>query len=248
MTDVLDQVAAHNPVRADDLRREGLTLSFEDLWRKLDHAQPQPHRRPLRRRRPALVGGAASALAATLAAVLLLSAGGAPSIAQAFPILAGPTVNLSHRVAVERSLIRRGMAPSVAAASLKQAHEFTTAAGNGFTFETSNGAQICLITYPPSGFLEGQPDAHNGGCDTTATAEQNGMITAGAWGNGSEQLQTYEALVPAGGTFGVTTNGTTTAVPVPADGIVTGVVQQGTTVSVSISVNGSTTTQQISQP
>jgi hypothetical protein len=247
MTDVLEQVAAHNPVLVDDLRREGLTLSFEDLWRNLNHAQPQQHRRPLRLRRPAVVGGAASALVATLAAVLL-SAGGAPSVAQAFPILASPTVDLSHRVAVERSLIRRGMAPSVAAASLKRAHEFTTAAGSGFTFETSNGAQICLITYPPSGFLEGQPDAHNGGCDSTATAEQDGMITAAAWGNGSEQLQTYEALVPTGGTFEVTTDGTTAPVPVPADGIVTGVVQQGTAVSVSISVNGSTTTQQISQP
>jgi hypothetical protein len=247
VTDVLDQVAAQNPVRADDLRREGLTLSFEDVWRRLNHAQPQQQKRPLRLRRPVLVGGAASAVAATLAAVLL-SAGGAPSVAQAFPILASPTVDLSHRVAVERSLIRRGMAPSVAAASLKRAHEFTTAAGNGFTFETSDGAQICLITYPPSGFLSGQPAAHNGGCDAMATAEQAGMITAAAWGNGSEQLQTYEALVPTGGTFDVTTDGTTTAVPVPADGIVTGVVQQGTTVSVSISVNGSTSTQQVSQP
>jgi hypothetical protein len=247
VTDVLDQVAAQNPVRADDLRREGLTLSFEDVWRRLNHAQPQQQKRPLRLRRPVLVGGAASAVAATLAAVLL-SAGGAPSVAQAFPILASPTVDLSHRVAVERSLIRRGMAPSVAAASLKRAHEFTTAAGNGFTFETSDGAQICLITYPPSGFLSGQPAAYNGGCDAMATAEQAGMITAAAWGNGSEQLQTYEALVPTGGTFDVTTDGTTTAVPVPADGIVTGVVQQGTTVSVSISVNGSTSTQQVSQP
>ncbi|HUY58502.1 MAG TPA: hypothetical protein VMV16_02215 [Solirubrobacteraceae bacterium] len=247
MTDVLDQVAAHNPVRADDLRREGLTLSFEDLWRHLNHAQPQPHRRPLRLSHPAVVGGAASALAATLAAALL-SAGGAPSVAQAFPILASPAVDLSHRVAVERSLIRHGMAPSVAAASLKHAHEFTTAAGNGFTFEASNGAQICLITYPPSGFFAGQPDAHNGGCDSTATAEQNGMITAAAWGNSSEQLQTYEALVPTGGTLEVTTDGTTSAVPVPADGIVTGVVQQGTAVSVSITVNGATTSQQISQP
>ena len=247
MTDVIDQVAAHNPVRADDLRREGLRLSFEDLWRNLDHTRQQPHRRSFRPRRPALVGGAASALAATVAAVLL-SAGGAPSVAQAFPILAGPTVDMSRRMVVERSLVRRGMAPSVAAASLKHAHEFTTAAGNGFTFETSDGAQICLVTYPPPGFLAGQQDAHNGGCDPTATAEQRGMITAAAWGNGSEQLQTYEALVPAGGTFNVTTNGATSAVPVPADGIVTGVVQEGTTVSVSINVNGSTTRQQISQP
>lgn len=188
----------------------------------------------MRRWRRGLSVAAATATAGVVAAVLLLSGGVTPSVASAFPILARPTVDLSHRIGVERALVARRIAPNVAAASLRRAHEFTTANGNGFAFETTDGTQICIVTYPPPGFLPGQPDAHNAGCAATADALQHGILAAAAWGNGSQQLQTYEALVPTGGSLAVTSDGTTTSVPVGADGIATGVVNQTTTVTLTV--------------
>jgi hypothetical protein len=188
----------------------------------------------MHRWRRGLSVAAAATTGAVVAAVLLLSGGVTPSVASAFPILARPAVDLSHRVGVERALLARGISASVATASLRRAHEFTTTDGNGFAFETTDGTQICVVTYPPAGFLPGQPDAHNAGCATTANALEQGILAAAAWGSGSQQLQTYEALVPTGGSVTVTSGGTTTNVPVGADGIATGVANEPTTVTLTV--------------
>jgi hypothetical protein len=85
MTDLLERLAAANPVRMDDL-----APSIEDVWRKLDDsapAQPQSRRPPrtigiLRRRglkRLAAVG--VGAVAAGVAVLVLGTTGGGPSSA-----------------------------------------------------------------------------------------------------------------------------------------------------------------------
>src|ERR1700690_3531118 len=67
-------------------------------------ARRAPRRRTTRRLRPLILGSTSGVVGATVAAVLLLSAGGAPTAAQALPILA--TRATPDAVAHHASLVR----------------------------------------------------------------------------------------------------------------------------------------------
>jgi len=188
-------------------------------------------RTPLRR--PLVLGGTAGVVGATLAAVLLLSAGGAPTAAQALPILA--TRATPAAVAHHASLVRmlQGVSSGDGASwptSWGPVHQFSLAVTNldGYVVESTDGSTICMVLVSPPAPASTTAYAART-CAPTSSAEQQGMLLATPdWTSGDYD---FVVLVPTGGTVTLTDDGTTTNVPVTALGIAGGVVHDNATVS-----------------
>lgn len=201
-----------------------------------------PLRRPVRRRRPLVLGGTASVAGATLAAVLLLSAGGAPTAAQALPILATratPVAAIPHRASLLALLhsADTGSGPSVVSGdtswptSWGPVHQFSVAdtAAFGYVVPSSDGSTLCLLLLSPPGTTVVYAAR---ACAPTASAEQQGLVlTTQDWSPGDYN---FVALVPTGGNVTLTDDGTTTSLPVDANGIVGGVVHDNATLSIQV--------------
>jgi hypothetical protein len=92
---------------------------------------------------------------------------------------------------------------------------------SGYVAQSTDGSFICV------GFTNADNASERVGCSTTAIAEQQGIVVT----FGGEE---FVALVPAGGSADLTTNGTTTAVPIDDGGIATGTVDQAATLTVTV--------------
>ncbi|MGH2849257.1 MAG: hypothetical protein ACRDLP_01430 [Solirubrobacteraceae bacterium] len=195
-----------------------------------------------RRRRPLVLGGAASIVGATLAAVLLLSAGGAPTAAQALPILAThatPVAAIPHRASL-LALLHNADAgsggPVVSGdtswpTSWGPVHQFSVAGTTvlGYVMQRSDGSTLCAVLVSPPGTTIAHAAST---CAPTASAEQRGLVLSTPdWSPGD---YSFVALVPTGGNVTLTDDGTTTSVAVDASGIAGGVVHDDATVSVQV--------------
>ena len=199
-------------------------------------------RTPLRRRRPLVLGGTAGVVGATLAAALLLSAGGAPTAAQALPILATratPVAAIPHRTSLLALLhsADTGSGASVVSgdtswpASWGPVHQFSLAgsATFGYVVQSSDGSTLCVVLVSPPGTTVAYAART---CAPTASAEQQGLVlTTRDWSPGDYN---FVALVPTGGNVTLTDDGTTTNVPVDANGIAGGVVHDNATLSIQV--------------
>jgi len=245
MTDVMEMVADANPVNDDDL-----SPSFETVWRALDHSTPR-QRRPMRARRPLMLGSATGTLGAATLAIVLLSTGGAPSAAQAFPILSRPGTDINTIGDVRHALV--SWLPSAAALfqALDSAHPFSIPAGSGDTgvgylLESPDGSSLCLVLREFG--AGGQPGAvvHAAFgpvvCASTADAEQTGLVAVGGAAAYQTNGNVFAALVPTGATVDLTANGTTTPVSV-TNGIATGIAASEATLSITVA--GTTQTTQL---
>ncbi len=237
MTDLQSRLAHLNPVDENDLEP-----SIQAFWRQLDAPAPRQHagERQLRRtadvgprllsraRRPLMLGSASSLLAAAAAfAIVLLSAGGAPSAAQAFPILRTATVDLHTRIVAPQGLLEP---------ALRSAHAFSEAYGTGYVVETRDGGTICMLIPSPSSSPTGLatplgPAIPLLACASTRSLAQHGALFTIHERAGSSDA--FVALVPTGGRLSVTANGASAAVPVH-NGIATGVVRRTETLSLRV--------------
>jgi hypothetical protein len=199
-----------------------------------------PLRRLARRRRPLVLGGTAGVVGATLAAVLLLSAGGAPTAAQALPILATPATPVAaipHRASLLALLhsADTGSGGSVVSGdttwptSWGPVHQFSVAGTFGYAVQSSDGSTLCVVLVSPPGTTLAYAAR---ACAPTASAEQQGLVlTTRDWSPGDYN---FVVLVPSGGNVTLTDDGTTTSVPVDANGIAAGVVHDNATLSVQV--------------
>jgi hypothetical protein len=237
VTDVIEMLAAYKLDVSDEP-----VPPVGDVWRKLNHTPPK-HARQLRLRRPAVFGGAASAIAAATLAIVLLSAGGAPSVAQAFPILASTQTEVAHAGggihggpgiawALLTGALPAEYGRSGSSDNVQISHQFAAGSDTGYVLQTTYGSWICVTANANAG-----PGPAVVGCSTTTDAEKQGIVVVFRNGEG------FIALVPTGGSVSLTTNGTTTSVPVDSDGIATDSVRQNATLSVQ--VGGSVYTQQL---
>jgi hypothetical protein len=201
-----------------------------------------PLRRLVRRRRPLVLGGTAGVVGATLAAVLLLSAGGAPTAAQALPILATratPVAAIPHRASL-LALLHSADSSSGGSVisgdtswptSWGPVHQFSVAgtAAFGYVVQSSDGSTLCVVLMSPPGTTVAYAART---CAPTASAEQQGLVlTTRDWSPGDYN---FVALVPTGGNVTLTDDGTTTSVPVDANGIAGGVVHDNATLSIQV--------------
>lgn len=203
-------------------------------------ADPEPAAgsrwRTTRRLRPLILGSTSGVVAATVAAVVLLSAGGAPTAAQALPILATrPTpAAVAHHASLVRML--QGVSSGDGASwptSWGPVHQFSMAATNlyGYVVESTDGSTLCMVLVSAPAPASTTAYAART-CAPTSSAEQQGMLLATAdWTPGDYE---FVVLVPTGGTVTLTDDGTTTNVPVTALGIAGGVVHDNATVSLQI--------------
>ena len=193
------------------------------------------------RLRPLILGGTSGVLAATVAVVLLLSAGSAPTAAQALPILATratPVAALANHASLLAMLHGAAAANSASGTdssgtswptSWGPVHEFSLSAGRGYVVQSSDASTLCVV-------LLSAPDttvAHAARtCAATSSAQQQGvLLTTSDWTTGDYN---FVALVPTGGTVTLTDDGTTTNVPVDANGMVAGVVHDNAMVSLQV--------------
>ena len=243
MSDLIELLALENPVDEHDLR-PSLTRLLDTLERA-DAPVPSEISRRLRRatrwwrpraRRPLVLGGASTVVAAAALAAVLISAGGAPSAAQAFPILRTRPTDIS-RSSVRRALAQWLGSPGSIQAATENAHEFPISDGRAFVIESPDSGTLCLAATATTGITAGHGWVF--GCDPTAYAEQSGMILS--FGFTHTDLD-FIALVPTGGTVTLTDDGTTTPVTV-TDGVAAGVVHDNATVA--LQVDGSTQTHQL---
>jgi hypothetical protein len=189
-----------------------------------------PLRGRVRRMRPLVLGGASGVLCAIVAAAVLLSAGGAPSAADAFPILKTPATPLAGHPLLARL---RALSAAGTSTAFQTVHAYSVPNFTGVVLQSSDGSTLCMLASPPAGssyFV----------CVPTTQAEQTGLLLAWTPTVGEAG---FVALVPTRGSVTLTTNGTTTAVPVDANGIASGTV--GTTATVSVQVGTSTATRQL---
>jgi hypothetical protein len=225
VTDVIEMLTDANPVNEADLRP-----SFEAVWRTLDHSAPR-RRRPMWACRPLMLGGATGTLGAATLAIVLLSAGGAPTAAQAFPILRTTTVELrTHAV---------GAPGEIVAWALRSAHPFSEPYGTGYVVERPQGNTMCLFVPSPSSTPAG-PSTALFACGSTQSLEQQG--TAFVVNGPAGSPDAFVALVPTGGALTVTADGATTAVSAH-DGIATGLISQSE--ALTLHVGDSTTTEHV---
>lgn len=201
-----------------------------------------PLRRPLRRRRPLVLGGTAGVVGATLVAVLLLSAGGAPTAARALPILATratPVAAIPHRASLLALLHSADTGSGGSAVSGDTSwptswgpvHQFSVAgtAPFGYVVQSSDGSTLCLVVVSPPGTTVAYAARS---CATTASVEQQGLVlTTRDWSPGDYN---FVAVVPTGASVTLTDDGTTTDVPLDANGIAGGVVHDNATLSVQV--------------
>jgi hypothetical protein len=183
----------------------------------------------LRRRerlRPLALGGSASAFAAAVAALLTVTAGSAPTVAQAFPILATPARALSSQPALAREL-RAASAAGVP--SFQSVHTFSGSGYSGGVSQVAIGGQsmVCVA------FADAADSSGRAGCSATATAEQQGITLS----DGGE----FVVLVPTGGSVELTTSSGTTALAVDSGGIASGSVAGPATITVHVGSSATTT-------
>ena len=197
-------------------------------------------RTPLRR--PLVLGGTAGVVGATLAAVLLLSAGGTPTAAQALPILATratPVAAIHHRASL-LALLHSADTSSGGSmisgdtswpTSWGPVHQFSVAGTTafGYVVQSSDGSTLCVALMSPPGTTVVYAART---CAPTGSAEQQGLVlTTRDWSPGDYN---FVALVPTGGNATLTDDGTTTSVPVDANGIASGVVHDNATLSIQV--------------
>jgi hypothetical protein len=178
---------------------------------------------------PLMRGASAAGLAATVAAALWFSAGGGPTAAQAFPILASPATEIGSHPSLAKALAHAVSADGLP--TFRSIHAFSTPNFTGGVSQVTVGgaAMICV------GFTNRDGSSARVGCSATANAEQQGIVLT--------DHGEFVVLVPAGGSVDLTTGGVTTAVPVDSDGVASGVVDQNATLT--IHVGNSVTTQQL---
>ena len=115
-----------------------------------------------RLRIPRLSLPAAAALAALVTGVMTLLPAATPTLAQAFPILGGPTRQLPARLArVLRAQWHNGSAPRF---DLRHAYAFATAAGTGYVVVDQGARWMCVLI---PGF---SADAGAGRCERVTVA------------------------------------------------------------------------------
>ena len=198
-------------------------------------AQPREPRalRIMPRLRPLTIGGGATALAATVAGVVVvLSAGGAPSAAQALPILGTPAVHVSDR-AVAREL------HDLAGSSGWTVHTFVGADGGaGYVEESADESRTCVFYTPPqptdpaiTTVPAGGTPTPTGYCAPTADLMATGATATWNWNAGDYD---YYAVVPTGGSLTLTDDGTTTSIQVDSAGIASGVVHDNATITLTV--------------
>jgi hypothetical protein len=195
-----------------------------------------PRRRTTRRLRPLILGSTSGVVAATVAAVLLLSAGGAPTAAQALPILAtrANPAAVAHHASLVRML--QGFSSGDGASwptSWGAVHQFSLAATNldGYVVQSTDGSTICMVLMSTPAPASTTAYAART-CATASSAEQQGMLLATPdWTSGDYN---FVVLVPSGGAVTLTDDGTTTTVPVTALGIAGGVVHDNGTISLQV--------------
>lgn len=208
----------------------------------------RPPHTPLRR--PLVLGGTAAVVGATVAAVMLLSAGGAPTAAQALPILATrptPVTAIHHRASLLALLHDADTGGNGSATSGDTSwptswgpvHQFSVGGTTfGYVVQSSDGSTLCVVLVSPPGTAVAYAAR---ACAPTASAEQQGLVlTTQDWNPGDYN---FVALVPAGGNVTLADDGSTTSVPVDASGIAAGVVHDNATLSVQ--VGGSVQTSQV---
>jgi hypothetical protein len=207
-----------------------------------------PLRPPAGRRWPLVLGGTAGVAGAALAAALLLAAGGAPTAAHALPILAmraTPAAAIPHRASLLALLhsADTGSGQSVVSgdtswpASWGPVHQFSVAgtADFGYVVQSSDGSTLCLMLMSPPGTTIAYAAR---ACAPTASAEQQGLVLATQdWNPGD---YSFVALVPTGGDVTLADDGTTTSVPVDANGIAGGVVHDDAALSIRVGSSAQT--------
>jgi hypothetical protein len=208
---------------------------------RAEAADAPPSRRSFRlmvarhRRRSLAALASATGAAAAVVTALVLTAGAAPSVAQAFPILAGPTTDL-HSMVADREWAGSTLSQIAAGGDILQhAHPFPEPYGTGYVLGSPDGQWICLFVPQGSG-----PHPSESTCGLTADVEHGGALLVRSLPDGGYY---YVALVPAGGSLTVTANGTTTSVPIDSNGIATGTVNDSATLTVN--VGGVVTTEQV---
>ncbi len=235
MSELQTRIENANP--RPDCGGDDLIPPFDAIWLQAQRA-PTPVRRkpPVRFARTVVrtprgwVAIAGTAASAAVAAVVL-SAGTAPSVAQAFPILGTTSVDLrTHVIIAPRGIV---------ASALGSAHPFSEPYGTGYVVESPDGNTICLLIPSPSSTPAG-PSTSLVACGSTQSLEQQG--TAFVVNGPAGSPDAFVALVPAGGGLTVTADGATTAVPAD-DGIATGVISQAE--GLTLQVGGSTTSEQV---
>jgi hypothetical protein len=179
-----------------------------------------------RRRFLAALAGTTGAATAVVTA-LVLTAGAAPSAAQALPILSSPAAHIRNPTVLRalRTLDGSGTWTT---------HTFTGPdGGTGYVEESQDGSKLCVDYTPPSPSApsSGPTQTPTGECDGTADLALHGIIMSWNWTPGNYD---FYAVVPTGGSVSLTANGTTSAVPVDANGIAVGVVHDNATVSLQI--------------
>jgi hypothetical protein len=180
-----------------------------------------------RRLRSLILGGSACGLAA-VAAVLLFSPGGAPTAAQAFPLLKTPASPLSSHAALAKQL--QG-ASAAGIPSFQSIHAFSGAGYSGGVSQVNvAGVSMICLAVATTGGTSGRV-----GCTATSEAERHGItLTDGG---------RFVVLVPAGGRVDLATNGGSRAVAVDGSGIASGAVDRAATLTVHS--GGSTMTTQL---
>ena len=133
MTDLQTRIRNANPITEDDFNEDDLIPSFDAVWLAAQRAPLPARRRPQVRFVRTVVTtprgwvALAGAAGAAVVAALVLSAGTAPSVAQAFPILTKRTTDLGGTSVA--GTLGSWLPAAVVAAALQHAHEFSITDG-----------------------------------------------------------------------------------------------------------------------
>jgi hypothetical protein len=172
--------------------------------------------------------------AATVATALVLTAGAAPSVAQALPILAEPPTNVSTGVDLPPARWLEG-------ANLADARAFTLPYGTGYVIPNTADTTLCIVTpslfYNADGTVTGPASgagggALHGGCGiAVSTVEQQGFLLTWYLPGNSAM---FIGVLPADASASLTADdGSTASIPI-VDGIATVTVHQNVTISIHI--------------
>jgi hypothetical protein len=217
-TDLATARDACDRLIAADLRRREPRLTFRA-------------RNP--RHRAAIFGGASAAAAAVVAVLLTMGPSNRPNVT--LPVLAQPVAYISrdirHSMASQPQLLAGFGGPGAVRAALNNARSFPTPNGTGYVLQNPDGSKLCAADVTPLVTPAGKvlPPVVSWTCSPTATVAQQGLVIT----VGSQTANTFIALVPAGASVDLTSNGVQTPVTVDS-GVATGVVDSDATLSIHV--------------
>jgi hypothetical protein len=178
-----------------------------------------------------MTAGATAVVIGCIMALIGFSSGSAPSLAQAFPILAKPAISTPETL--QRFLNSSGTQLSDAP-RYARARAFTTPWGTGYVLLDQHANLICLAA-------PGIDHSWGAGCGTASRAKRNGVGGGIYLAYNACQCAEYVSLLPRGATATAQEQGAKTRrLPLP-DGVLTLVMHHPTYITTHIDARASTT-------